>query len=123
MSARITLSSKLPGDPETNGLDSLADDLIDNPHQIVVALAFFDVPRITEQVEDGTRVPTIRIRKIEPVGTPESTPKAITELYQKLSEERLGREPLPFGDFRVAGFTGDDQVGDDGDPDYAAELI
>ena len=44
MSAKVRLSSKLPGEPEINGLDELSATLAEDPHQIICALVFLDVP-------------------------------------------------------------------------------
>ena len=38
MSATVKLSSRLPGDPEINGLDALRDELLLDPTQIVCAI-------------------------------------------------------------------------------------
>lgn len=96
MSAIIKLSSALPGDAEVNGLDSLHDDIVGNPRQVICALVWLDVPKLTLNTEDGTEVPTVRVRKIEPVGTAEKVEPAVIELYNRTQEARLGREPLPF---------------------------
>lgn len=42
MSAKVRLSSKLPGEPEINGLDELSATLAEDPHQIICALVFLD---------------------------------------------------------------------------------
>lgn len=96
MSKLIRLSGQLPGDPETNGLDSLHEQLLDNPHQVVVALVWLDVPAITTDVETDEQRVTVRVRKIEPIDTAERTPPAVVQLYQELQEKRLGRQSLPF---------------------------
>lgn len=96
MSKLIKLSAQLPGDPETNGLDSLHEELLDNPHQVLVALVWLDVPAITQDVETDEKRVTVRVRKIEPIDRAERTPRQVVELYQELQEKRLGREPLPF---------------------------
>lgn len=96
MSALVTLSSKLPGDDEINGLDSLASDLAANPDQVICAIVWFDVPKVTRNTEEGTTVPTVRARRVEPIGTVDKVPKAVIDLAVKLQEQRIGREPLPF---------------------------
>ena len=77
MSAKVRLSSKLPGEPEINGLDELSATLAEDPHQIICALVFLDVPKVTIDTETDAEIPTVRIRSIEPLG--------------------VVREPLPFG--------------------------
>lgn len=96
MSALIKLSSKLPGDDEVNGLDSLAEQLVDDPEQVVCVLAWLVVPKVTHDVPTGTDVPTVEIRRIEPIGSVAKTPAAVQQLAAELYEARTGRNPLPF---------------------------
>lgn len=97
MSAKVRLSSKLPGEPEINGLDELSATLAEDPHQIICALVFLDVPKVTIDTETDAEIPTVRIRSIEPLGVVDKVPAAVREEYQRVKELRLGREPLPFG--------------------------
>lgn len=108
MSARIAMSSKLPGDPEINGLDDLHESLVDNPAQVVVALVWLDVPKITIDTEaDATyrERPTVRIRKIEPIDVADKVPDEIIALYTSLQEKRTGKTPLPFLQLERSGLT------------------
>lgn len=104
MSAKIALSSKLPGDVEVNGLDSLHDSIIENPRQVICAMVWLDVPKITVDTEvddpDEAQRPTVRVRKIEPFGTADKVPASVVELMLKLTEARTGRQPLPFDELR-----------------------
>ena len=96
MSARITLSSKLPGDPEINGLDARADWLEDNPDELLVCIVYLDTPRVTIDTETGTHVPTVRVRRIEPLGAMSDVPTPVREAMADAEAERTGRTPLPF---------------------------
>lgn len=96
MSALIKLSSKLPGDDEINGLDSLAEQLVQDPEQVVCVLAWLVVPKVTHDVPTGADVPTVEVRRIEPIGTVANTPAAVQQLAAELYERRTGRNPLPF---------------------------
>lgn len=97
MSQAVRLSSKLSKDDETNGLDHLASTLAKNPHQVVCAITWLTVQKVTEDVDAGDRVPTVMIKRIEPIGTIDAVPEAVIELALKLYGERLGgRTPLPF---------------------------
>lgn len=96
MSQKIALSSKLPADEETNGLDSLHDSIVENPDQVICALVWFDVPKITIDTESGDERPTVRARRVEPFGTVDKVPAEVVKLAQQLQEKRTGRTPLPF---------------------------
>ena len=97
MSALVRLSAALPGDPETNGLDHLAGRLSEEPaDQVVVALVWFDVSKVTYLPEQDAHVPTVRVRKVEPIGESHETRQKVADLYAELQEARLGRQPLPF---------------------------
>lgn len=109
MSAVVRLSSKLPGEEEINGLDHLASSLLDNPHQVLVAICWLDVPKITEDTDKEERVPTIRVRRIEPIAAVDKVPDEIIKLAAELHEARTGRRALPFDvlDVKDGGYVGD----------------
>ena len=100
MSATVKLSSRLPGDPEINGLDALRDELLLDPTQIVCAIAWIkvkDIRRIIEQEPDSpSEIPTVEISRVEPIDVVGRVPKAITDLAAELYEKRTGKNPLPF---------------------------
>lgn len=96
MSATVKLSSKLPGDPEINGLDAYADHLLNNPDELLVAVVFFDSPKELVDHEADTRVPLARIRRIEPLGTIPDVPQSVRSAMATAEEQRTGRKPLPF---------------------------
>lgn len=100
MSVNIKLSSRLPGDPEINGLDDLRDELLEDPEQIVCAIAWIkvkDIRRIIEHnPESPSEIPTVELARIEPIDVVDRVPKAITDLAAKLYEKRTGKNPLPF---------------------------
>lgn len=94
MSATIRLSSKLPRDPETNGLDAFAD--YHDPETPICVIAWVVPAKITEDLATGARVPTMEIRRIEPIGTPAKVPQVIQDLAAELYEKRTNRNPPPF---------------------------
>jgi len=96
MSAIVKISPKLPGDAETNGLDSSAADLIAEPKAIRVGVLWYDVHHVTVDTDSGAHIPTIRLRRFEPLGNSEDVPQAIREAVAEAMEERTGRTPLPF---------------------------
>lgn len=102
MSATVKLSSALPGDEEINGLDAIVDELVATPSRIVVGLVWLDVPTITDNTETGARVPTVRVRRIEPLGGVQEIPDEVRKLAARAHEERTGRTPLPFDDVELS---------------------
>lgn len=96
MSAKVKLGSKLPGEEAINGVDAIALDLVDDPEQIRVALVYFDVAKITDVTDTGDRVPEIRVRRFEPIGTLEDAPKSVRAVMAEAFEARTGRKPIPW---------------------------
>jgi hypothetical protein len=96
MSAFVRLSTKLPGDPETNGVDALADVLVDDPATIRYAVVWFDVAKVTAETDTGDLIPTIRVRRIEPIGTAAHVDPAIADAVAAAVEDRTGRKAIPF---------------------------
>lgn len=97
MSAVVRLASKMPGDPETNGVDALRPDLLGTPDELRVALVWFDVAKVTIDTDTDEHVPTIRVRRIEPLGTIEDVDPVVRDAVQTAVEKRTGRKPIPFG--------------------------
>lgn len=96
MSALVKLSSKMPGDAEINGVDATADDLIEDPAGLRVAVVYYDAAKITHDTDADTDVPTIRVRRIEPICRIEDAPAALKKLVGDAEQKRTGRTPIPF---------------------------
>lgn len=96
MSAFVRLSSKLPGDPETNGVDAIAEALVGNPETIRYGVVWFDVVKVTEETDTGDNIPTIRVRRIEPLGQAKAVDPRIADVVAEAVEERTGRSAMPF---------------------------
>jgi len=101
MSDTVKLSAAMPADVETNGIDALAAQLVDDPEQIRVAVLWFDTVKVTELTDSGSRVPTIRVRRIEPIGNVDAVPVEIRKLVDEATQTRTGRVPLPFDEVEV----------------------
>ena len=102
MSASVRLSGKLRKDDELNGLDSLAASLAADPSQKVAAIVWLTVPKITFDVDTGEHIPTVQVKRIEPIGTLDKVPSEIIDLAAELQSKRLGgREALPFDTVEV----------------------
>lgn len=95
MSAVVKLAARMPGDFETNGLDALHDDLVHEPKELRAAFVVFDVEKITDNTDDGSRVPTVRVRRFEPLGKADEISQAIRDAYTQAVETRTGRTALP----------------------------
>lgn len=129
MSAIIKLSSKLPGDEEINGLDNNVEHFL-NDETPVLCLAWVVTKHITKYIGAGdipdTEVPTVEVRRIEPIGIPKDVPQSVHDLAAELYEERTGRNPLPLGALiapagDVHMIRADDDEDDDADPVVKSE--
>lgn len=94
MSGPATLAGALPDGPG-NGLAAIAADLIADPSRVRVAVVLLDTQKITERCDDGSRVATVRIRRIEPISDPEDA-ATMRRLLQREFERRTGMVVLPF---------------------------
>lgn len=101
MSAYVKLSSKLEGDEEINGLDAQSPDLLANPDRLRCAVVWYDVQKIVTDTDTRTEVPTIRVRRIEPIGHAAEQPPALRKIVDKAVEDRTGRKPIPFETIEV----------------------
>lgn len=96
MSATVKLGAALPGNPEINGLDSRAKWLETNPDELLVCIVYLDTSKVTIDTDSGEHMPTVRVRRIEPLGELGDVPQAVREAMAEAEEERTGRTPLPF---------------------------
>lgn len=96
MSAVAKLRAKLPGNPDINGLDAIAADLIATPEKVRCAFVWYDVHTINEVVATGDHVPTIEVRRFEPIGDADAVPSEIREAVAAMADKRLGKQALPF---------------------------
>lgn len=96
MSAAVKLSTKLPGDETINGIDHWRQKLVHDPEELVVAIVYLDVQKITVNTDDGTEIPTVRVRRIEPLGPISSISDTVRAAVAAAEEERTGRKALPF---------------------------
>ena len=115
MSAVVKLAAQLPGDFETNGLDAQASLLLDGPKELLVAVVWLDVAKVTEDVDSGDRVPTVRVRRIEPLGDVGDVSDAVRDLVGTAVSKRTGRAPIPFDIAEVVEGYDPDQLSIGGD--------
>lgn len=110
MSAVVKLSTKLPGDPATNGCDAQRDDLVDNPDELRCAVVWYDTAKVTIDTDTDEHVPTIRLRRIEPIGLVGDVDPGVRAAVEQAVEKRTGRKAIPFSIVEV------DDDGAYGDP-------
>jgi hypothetical protein len=96
MSAVVKLGSALPGDEETNGLDQQAEWLLEHPKDALLALVWLDVKEIKVDTDSGAHIPTVRVRRIEPLGEIGAISDAVVKIAGEAFEARTGRRPIPF---------------------------
>lgn len=87
------LASSLPAG-EGNGLDAIASELIDQPHDIHVVVALVDCKKITTDNDTGEIEPTARIRRIEAIT--EADRDLAAKMLRRALEKRTGKTVLPF---------------------------
>lgn len=76
--------------------------MIDEPHQERYAIVRYRTLRISDEIEEGTRVPTAKLTGIEPLGLNETEEEG-RKLYEAANRERTGRDPQMALDFGVDG--------------------
>jgi hypothetical protein len=87
------LNSALPKG-SANGLDALADQLLDSPHTIHVVVALVDCKDSKTDYDTGDVVPTARIRRVEPITGADKD--LAGKLLRRALALRLGETVLPF---------------------------
>lgn len=113
MSALVKLASKLPGDFEINGLDPTVDELIDDPQTLRAGFVLYDVTKIVRDADSGEEVPTIRVRRFEPLGPADDVSEAIRTAYFDAVEKRTGRKALPLDVSEIVELDDFDRDGDE----------
>ena len=87
------LNSALPkGD--SNGLNSLARNLIDQPEAVHVIVALVDCKSIVTEIDTGDVEPTARIRRVEVITEADKT--TVAKMLRRALEKRTGKTVLPF---------------------------
>lgn len=87
------LASSLPAG-EGNGLDAIATELIEDPHDIHVVVALVDCKKTTTDYDSGDVIPTARIRRVEPIDADDKDLAA--KMLRRALERRTGKTVLPF---------------------------
>jgi hypothetical protein len=96
MSETVKLAAKMPKDFEMNGLDAQAEALIDDPKTLRCGVVWYDTRDVNINTDTGAQVPTVRIRRFEPLGDADDVSKAIREAVGEAIQARTGRAPIPW---------------------------
>jgi len=105
------LASKLPkGDG--NGLEKIAEALVDQPDVIHAAIVLVDCSKVTLDTDSGDQEPTARIRRIEVIDDADKA--VVAQMLRRAFERRTGKTvlPLELEDDIVAVFGDMEQDGD-----------
>lgn len=86
------LAGTLPDNPEANGLDAIAPQLIAEPNQVHLAVMLIDCKEIKTMTDTGDEIPTARIRRVEVITEDRDR---VVQLLRRAMESRLGRTTLP----------------------------
>jgi hypothetical protein len=114
MSAVVKLSSKLPGETEINGVDAMVDLLTKDPETLRVGVVVFDVSKVEHDTDTGDDIPTIRLRRLEPLSNVDNMDPQLRALVDAAAEQRTGKKALPFEQVEV--LDADDQLPEDDQP-------
>lgn len=90
--AELSMAGKLPAG-ERNGLTALLPELLDAPTKVRPAIVLIDVSKITEDPSTGDRVPTVRIRAVEPIDGTDAA--EVDRMMRRAAERRTGKVELP----------------------------
>lgn len=116
MSAQLTRAQR-----EFNGLDRIADQLIDQPRGTRYAVVAYEVKRVTDEIDEGVEIPTVQISHIEPVdGSDADRVRGIlADRYHDRTGKSLDGDPTLF-DVVPGDGQGDDA---DGPPEAEADEL
>jgi len=102
MSNNVRFDSTIPpADNDMNGLDSITQELIDDPMTARVVLLLVNAPKSIVNAEAGTTLPKLNIIRAEPVGTLGEVAKELRDQFLKSAEKRTGKTPLPLDTVEV----------------------
>jgi hypothetical protein len=96
VSAKVSVSGKLPGGEEWNGLDHYAEEIANDHTLMLGCWVVFDVPEAKVDYDAGTTVPRLRMRQVEVITTDGSLPDGeFRRTVEEAFYERTGKNPLP----------------------------
>lgn len=103
----VKISAQLTGEQkEFNGLNRIEAELLQQRHGTRYAVIAFEVRRVSDEIDEGVSIPTIRISHIEPVAGAQAdqVQRMLGDAYKDRTGKDLGGDPTLFDDI-----TGDGQ--------------
>lgn len=92
-SSSVRLAGSLPAG-DRNGLAAIAHALVDDPSAVHVAIVLLDCSKMIVSTDDGSTLPTARIRAIEPIAEGPDAHE-LRRLLRRAVEKRTGMTELP----------------------------
>jgi len=89
----IKIAGKLPKYPDRNGLDTLLHAFLHDPGTPRLAVIVLETSKITDDLENLDKIPTLAIRAIEPIGGDDAG--RLRAMLQRAHAERTGNLELP----------------------------
>lgn len=96
MSEIVKLAGRLPGSFENNGMPAVASDLLKDGATQRLAVIWYDVLTTGHNNDTGDDIATMRVLRIEPMGSVGAATSALREMVMQAAEARTGKAPLPF---------------------------
>lgn len=92
----MKLSSALPGkeDLDKNGLTTVARIFVERPDSMVVAVVVLSTKKLTTDLDDGSIVPTVAVRYVEPIRSAADL-GVVRQVIDRAYADRTGQEALP----------------------------
>lgn len=90
----VKLGGRLPMHPDLNGMDDLSGHFVGNTEDLVPVVAVLSTRKVENNLETGTVIPTVGIKRIEPILNAEDK-EMIDRIVQRAFERRTGKAVLP----------------------------
>ncbi|QLQ37965.1 hypothetical protein [Micromonospora robiginosa] len=94
----VKIAAQLTGaNREFNGLNRIEHELVDQPRGTRYAVVAYEVKRVTDEVDEGVKIPTATIAHIEPLDSDDERARdLLAELYKDRTGKSLDGDPTLF---------------------------
>ncbi|MEV4271961.1 hypothetical protein [Micromonospora aurantiaca (nom. illeg.)] len=94
----VKIAAQLTGaNREFNGLNRIEHELVDRPRGTRYAVVAYEVKRVTDEVDEGVKIPTATIAHIEPLDSDDERARdLLAELYKDRTGKSLDGDPTLF---------------------------